>query len=49
VVEVADVWQWGVTERVSTFLLCLRIGLEPVGSEMLAAAERVAGQAHDAA
>ncbi len=43
------IWEWGVTERVSTGLLCLRVGLELVGSEMLAAAERVAGQAHDAA
>jgi streptomycin 6-kinase len=38
------IWEWGVTERVSTGLLCVRVGLEPVGSEMLAAAERVASQ-----
>jgi hypothetical protein len=31
------------TERVSTGLLCTRIGLQPVGREMLAAADRLAG------
>jgi streptomycin 6-kinase len=36
------IWEWGVAERVSTGLLCVRVGLEPVGHEMLAAAERVA-------
>jgi streptomycin 6-kinase len=43
------IWEWGVIERVSTGLLCLQVGLEPVGTEMLADAERVAGRAHDAA
>jgi streptomycin 6-kinase len=38
----AAIWEWGVVERVSTGLLCTRIGLQPVGSEMLAAADRVA-------
>lgn len=36
------IWEWGVVERVSTGLLCTRVGLEPVGGEMLAAADRVA-------
>jgi len=35
------IWEWGVAERVSTGLLCTRIGLQPVGREMLAVAERV--------
>ena len=35
------IWEWGVVERVSTGLLCTRIGLQPVGRRMLAAAERV--------
>ena len=39
----AAVWEWGVVERVSTGLLCVQIGLQPVGSEMLAAADSVAG------
>ncbi|HET8682381.1 MAG TPA: aminoglycoside phosphotransferase family protein [Micromonosporaceae bacterium] len=36
------IWQWGVVERVSTGLLCTRIGLQPVGRQMLAAADRIA-------
>lgn len=36
------IWEWGVVERVSTGLLATRVGLQPVGREMLAAAERVA-------
>jgi streptomycin 6-kinase len=35
-------WEWGVAERVSTGLLCLSIGLVPVGPQMLAAADRIA-------
>jgi streptomycin 6-kinase len=38
----AAIWEWGVAERVSTGLLCVRVGLEAVGRDMLAAAERVA-------
>jgi streptomycin 6-kinase len=37
------IWEWGVVERVSTGLLCTRIGLQPVGRQMLAVAERVSG------
>lgn len=37
------IWEWGVVERVSTGLLCTRIDLQPVGCQMLAAADRVAG------
>ncbi len=36
------IWEWGVVERVSTGLLGTRVGLQPVGREMLAVAERVA-------
>lgn len=36
------IWQWGAADRVATGLLLTRIGLQPVGAEMLAAAERVA-------
>ena len=36
------IWEWGVVERVSTGLLGTRVGLQPVASEMLDAAERVA-------
>lgn len=39
------IWEWGVVERVSTGLLATRIGLQPVGGQMLAAAEHVAGPA----
>lgn len=38
----AAIWEWGVVERVSTGLLCTRVGLQPVGREMLAAADRLA-------
>ncbi len=37
------IWEWGVVERVSTGLLCTRIDLQPVGRQMLAAADRIAG------
>lgn len=36
------IWEWGVVERVTTGLIATSIGLEPVGSQMLAAAERLA-------
>lgn len=35
-------WEWGAIERVSTGLLCTRISLQPVGHQMLAAADLVA-------
>ena len=38
----AAIWEWGVVERVSTGLLATRVGLQPVGREMLEAADRVA-------
>lgn len=36
------IWEWGVVERVSTGLLCTKIGLQPIGRQMFATAERVA-------
>jgi streptomycin 6-kinase len=36
------IWEWGVIERVSTGLLATTIGLQPVGGQMLAAADRIA-------
>lgn len=36
------IWEWGVAERVSTGLLCTSIGLEPIGRQMLAAADHIA-------
>jgi streptomycin 6-kinase len=38
------IWEWGAVERVSTGLLATRVALQPAGREMLAVAERVAGQ-----
>ena len=37
-------WEWGVIERVSTALLCMKIGLEPIGREMLTAADHIANE-----
>jgi streptomycin 6-kinase len=39
--DAAAIWEWGVVERVSTGLLCTRIGLQPVGREMLSTADYV--------
>lgn len=36
------IWEWGVVERVSTGLLCTKIDLQPIGREMLDAADRLA-------
>ncbi|HLT09802.1 MAG TPA: aminoglycoside phosphotransferase family protein [Micromonosporaceae bacterium] len=36
------IWEWGVVERVATGLVCTRIGLQPVGRDMLAVADRIA-------
>lgn len=40
--DATAIWQWGVIERVSTGLLCTKIEFQPVGRQMLAAADRVA-------
>jgi streptomycin 6-kinase len=36
------IWEWGVVERVSTGLLCTQVDLQPVGREMLRAADVLA-------
>ena len=36
------IWEWGVVERVSTGLLATKIDLQPIGREMLSAADHVA-------
>ena len=41
--DATAIWEWGVVERVSTGLLATRIDLQPVGAQMLHAAEVVAG------
>jgi streptomycin 6-kinase len=38
------IWEWGVIERVANGLLLTEIDLQPVGRQMLAAADRVAGR-----
>jgi streptomycin 6-kinase len=39
--DVTAVWEWGVAERVSTGLLLTSVGVQPVGAQMLAAADRI--------
>jgi streptomycin 6-kinase len=36
------IWEWGVVERVSTGLLCTQVDLQPVGRQMLDAADHIA-------
>jgi streptomycin 6-kinase len=36
------IWEWATAERLSTALLCTRLGYEPAGRELLAAAEDAA-------
>jgi streptomycin 6-kinase len=40
--DVVAIWEWGVIERLSTGLLTTSIGLQPVGSQMVHAAEVIA-------
>jgi streptomycin 6-kinase len=40
--DATAIWEWGVVERVSTGLLAYRIGLQPLGRQMLATADHVA-------
>jgi streptomycin 6-kinase len=39
--DASAIWEWGVVERVSTGLLGMKVGLQPVGGQMLAVADRV--------
>lgn len=41
-VDPDPVWEWGVVERVSTGLLCAAIDLQPIGRQMLEAADQMA-------
>lgn len=36
------IWEWGVVERVSTGLVLVQVGLQPVAAQMLAAADTIA-------
>jgi streptomycin 6-kinase len=40
--DATAIWEWGALERVAIGLLLTRIGVQPVGREMLAAADAVA-------
>jgi streptomycin 6-kinase len=40
--DATAIWEWGIVERVSTGLLATRVGLQPVGREMLDVADRLA-------
>ena len=40
--DATAIWEWGVAERVSTALLCTRVGRRQAGREMLATADHVA-------
>ncbi len=40
--DASAIWEWGVVERVSTGLLAERIGLQPIGRQMLSVADRLA-------
>ena len=42
--DAAAIWEWGAIERVSTGLIATRIGLQPAGRQMLAAADLVVGR-----
>ncbi len=39
--DATAIWEWGVVERVSTGLLLTKVEVQPVGREMLAAADQV--------
>lgn len=43
--DATAIWEWGVAERVSTGLIATAIGLQPVGAEMLAAADAISAAA----
>lgn len=40
--DATSIWEWGAVERVSTGLLGTKVSLQPVASQMLAVADRVA-------
>ena len=40
--DATAIWEWGVVERVSTGLLCTQVDLQPLGRELLRAADELA-------
>jgi streptomycin 6-kinase len=42
--DATAIWEWGVVERVSTGLLLTKVELQPVGCQLLAAADHVASE-----
>ena len=40
--DATAIWEWGVSERVYTGLIATRIGLQPLGAQLLAAADQIA-------
>lgn len=42
--DATAIWEWGAVERVSSGLLCTKLGMQPVAGEFLAAAEHAARQ-----
>jgi streptomycin 6-kinase len=40
--DATAIWEWGVVERLSTGLLCTHIGEQPIGRQMLMAADQIA-------
>jgi streptomycin 6-kinase len=40
--DATAIWEWGVLERVSTGLVLTTIEVQPIGREMLSAADRIA-------
>ena len=40
--DAITIWEWGNVERVSTGLLCVQVELQPIGTTMLAVADRIA-------
>ncbi len=41
--DATAIWEWSVVERLSTGLTCTQIGLQPLGRELLAVADALAG------
>jgi streptomycin 6-kinase len=40
--DATAIWEWGVVERVASGLWCTRIGLQPLGRQMITVADRLA-------
>jgi streptomycin 6-kinase len=46
--DATAIWEWGVVERVSTGLVCAGVGLQPLASQMLGAADAISLRAASA-